>query len=450
VKIKGKLILKVEDVNASSGSFTRKLNSSEYFISNNKIKLKMSTYKTDVLRPIKKDKKLVNKFITLDIETMLIDGEHTPYCICFYDGVEKYSFYLSDYGDYNEMLKSALESMLRAKYSGYVIYAHNLSKFDGIFLLNPLVELCNKEQLKINPVFREDCMINIGVNFGPKNKYNISFRDSYLLLPLSLQNLSNQFKVGQVKTIFPYKFLNDKINKNIDLNYIGTLPGSSYFSSEEEYSKYLIDYSSAINSGKRIKKNFLSKWSLKNETVRYCLNDCVSLHEVLVKFNEFIFNKFKLNIQVRPTLPSLTFAIFRSNYLAKIEKQGYYIPLINGKTYLDIKQSYTGGSTDMFVPTNPKGTKTFGYDVNSLYPKSMGEGMLMPVLSRQQKYLKYFEGDISRYSGERFGFFNCEVKTTKNLMHPILQVRHVSIKGAKTDGTVKNSSGLRTISPLGC
>jgi hypothetical protein len=105
----------------------------------------------------------------------------------------------------------------------------------------------------------------------------------------------------------------------------------------------------------------------------------------LIKFNDFIFNKFKLNIHNTPTLPSLTFAIFRSNFLKNIEKSGFYIPLINGKMYDDIKLSYTGGSTDMYIPTNPEGTLVFCNDVNSLYPTNMSKDMMMPVISKKKK-----------------------------------------------------------------
>jgi hypothetical protein len=46
------------------------------------------------------------------------------------------------------------------------------------------------------------------------------------------------------------------------------------------------------------------------------------------------------------------------------------IRLINlkGKISADIRQSYTGGSTDMFIPKSYKGKKIYAYDVNSLYP----------------------------------------------------------------------------------
>jgi len=92
IKIKGETILKFEDYKDNWHSFTRKINSSEYRIQKNQIVFKMSNYKTDTLKPIKADKNLTNKIITLDVETMVQNGEHIPYCICHFDGKENKSF----------------------------------------------------------------------------------------------------------------------------------------------------------------------------------------------------------------------------------------------------------------------------------------------------------------------------------------------------------------------
>jgi hypothetical protein len=209
----------------------------------------------------KKDKVLMNKFITFDIETMVIDNVHVPYCFCFYDGQQNYSFYLSDYKDYYEMMEDALNNLFRPKYSGYIVYAHNLSSFDGIFLVHILCKMSSDQRsdqrsqdnkINIFPVFKDKSMINIKVKYG---KYNINFRDSFLMLPISLEKLAIQFKVDQVKTIFPYNFLNDKYNKNMSdsiqnpkiLNYIGEIPNVNYFKGKtlnakvKNYSDYISD-----------------------------------------------------------------------------------------------------------------------------------------------------------------------------------------------------------------
>lgn len=134
-------------------------------------------------------------------------------------------------------------------------------------------------------------MINLDLSWF---KYKISFRDSYLMLPTSLAKLAKQFKVVN-KGIFPYDFAN--FNK---LDYIGKVPDFKYFNkiTIEQYNNYL-----------NIFKN--KEWNFKNETINYCNQDCISLYQVIIKFNELIFNKYSINIHNYPTLPSLTFAIYR-------------------------------------------------------------------------------------------------------------------------------------------
>lgn len=332
-----------------------------------------------------------------------------------------------------------------------------MSNFDGIFFLSILAGLASENIVRVTPIFRNGSMVSIHIKYGPKFKYNIALRDSYLLMDKSLKDLTLHFKVDNVKTSFPYNFLNEKFNSNIDLNYVGPIPKLEYFYNKysykenentlalahKTYSQFKEEYISS--SKKKLQQSdlnsssseVLNNWSLREETITYCMNDVVGLHQVLVKFNAHIFSKFSMNIHSKPTAASLTFAIFRSNYLPELERQGFYIPLVNGKTYNDIKNSYTGGSTDVFIPSNFLGKIVREYDVNSLYPKNMAELMFMPVVHKSQKYLVYFEGDISLIDKDAFGFFNVEVKTTIDLQHPILQIRK------------KIGDSTRTISPLG-
>jgi len=65
-------------------------------------------------------------------------------------------------------------------------------------------------------------------------------------------------------------------------------------------------------------------------------------------------------------LSSLAFAIFRINFLLENT-----IPQLTGQVAKDIRQGYTGGSVDMYIPENIEGKKVFCYDVNALYPSVM-------------------------------------------------------------------------------
>jgi len=136
-----------------------------------------------------------------------------------------------------------------------------------------------------------------------------------------------------------------------------------------------------------------------------------------------IFEKFSLNIHRFPTLSSLALGIYRSSFLGN-----YKIPIISGKMFLDLKKSYTGGSTEMFIPF---GENIHGYDVNSLYPSIM-KNQDMPIGN-----IKYFEGDILKIDANAFGFFEVEITSPNDIMHPIIQTK------------VDTGNGLRTISPLG-
>jgi DNA polymerase type B, organellar and viral len=165
------------------------------------------------------------------------------------------------------------------------------------------------------------------------------------------------------------------------------------------------------------------KWNLREETIKYCKNDSILLYKILIEFNKIIYGKYRVDAFKHPTISSLAFAIYRTNFLKPLR-----VPIINGEMYDDIKVSYTGGSVDVY--------KSFGnnvkcYDVNSLYPYVMLE-QDMPVGNPIQ-----FEGDISKFIKDPFGFFEVEVNAPLNLNIPILQIR------TKMNGIFK------TISPVG-
>jgi hypothetical protein len=139
-----------------------------------------------------------------------------------------------------------------------------------------------------------------------------------------------------------------------------------------------------------------------------------------------IFDLFEKNVHHYPTLPSLAFAIFRSNFMEENS-----IPQLSDKISKDIRQGYTGGAVDMYIPYNKKGVKVKGSDVNSLYPSRMRDCDMAvgnPI---------FFKGDIRLIDANAFGFFYCEIIAPNNIKHPIIQTH------------VKTHGGIRTIAPIG-
>jgi len=275
---------------------------------------------------------------------------------------------------------------------------------------------------KVIPLLRNGQIFSIELKLnidGFKDK-TIIFKDSYLLLPLSLRSLCSAFNVSLPKGYFPFKLTN--------IFYKGLLPLIEYWTdiSKNEYDKLLFEYPGA-------------KWSFKDEAIKYCKLDCQCLFDVLVKFNELIFNEFKVNINASLTLPALAMRIYKSQFMPK--NTIYQILGINCDN--DIRESYTGGAVDVYIPHNRVSTdsffsrlktyfiKLYYYDVNSLYPFVMAKTM-MPV----GKPIA-FDGDIRQVEPDAFGFFYCKIKNTKYLEHPILQRR------------IKTAEGIRTIAALG-
>jgi hypothetical protein len=129
------------------------------------------------------------------------------------------------------MIIQAFSELLVQKYENHKVYIHNLSNFDGIFLLKILVKLGYCQ-----PIIHNDRIISIQLNFGD---YVVFLRDSQQLLLGSLRNLSKSFGVETQKSIFPYEFVNEN-----NLDYIGEVPDIKFFENIAplDYNCYIENY----------------------------------------------------------------------------------------------------------------------------------------------------------------------------------------------------------------
>lgn len=303
-------------------TFTRVSDGREYFFIDGNLEVRTIERKTEYLKPLKKSKKIKeNAIITMDLETRKdSNGVMTPYLLCFYDGKKSFSYYLEDYnGSVDDMMFRAISDLFKTKYNNKIIYLHNFSSFDGIFLIGYFHKIHNvvgpgpAKILKMESKFIE---VSLTIRFNNKN-LTIKFRDSFLLLPESLKKLGETFKV-ESKGVFPVFFPNDN-----SLNYQGVVPDYKYFSklSLEEYNHF--------------KSEFKGQWVLKDEAIKYCIQDCKTLYQVLVRFNELIFTNFNVNVWKYPTLPSLAVAIYRTGYI-----DNFQIPITTGVLFEELKAGW--------------------------------------------------------------------------------------------------------------
>jgi hypothetical protein len=125
---------------------------------------------------------------------------------------------------------------MEKSYNKYIVYIHNLSSFDSIYLLR---NIYNK--YKSHTLFKDGKCIFINISKKTKKgkekmvKFNLNLHDSLLLLPLSLENLIKSFSIKTKKLPFPYKFFTEERVKN---KYVGEIPNYNYFYNHFELNKF--------------------------------------------------------------------------------------------------------------------------------------------------------------------------------------------------------------------
>ena len=254
-----------------------------------------------------------------------------------------------------------------------------------------LAKLWMFDGYKVKPIFKDGGAISIVITND--KGVSLTFRDSFLILPFSLKTLAETFKTNK-KLIEPVL---------LDVNL------------KDEHKKYAQNDYSHYSKDILLVKDF-EKW--KKLVIKYCENDCVTLHQILMENRNLVYNRWSLNIENYPTISSLSYAIYRSKYL--IENM---IPITSGKVFNWIKDSYTGGSTEMYIPYG-KDVKV--YDGTSLYPSQMKLNKF-PVGP-----IYIFEGDVTILDKDKhYWIAGAEVKTKRDLDRPYLQIHH------KTNGSVR-------------
>lgn len=376
--------------------FKREIKKSTIYFKNGLITLRKKELSVKPFRKLQVAKEISTDFITLDIETTLIDKRHTPYLVNAFNGKDHITSFNSNENElFKDFIKKLLVSIEDSGLTKAYIYAHNLSTFDGVLILKHLIPFG-----KVDPILHNGKIIAIKLIVKGSNDKNITliFKDSYLLLPSSLRNLCKAFNIPISKGHFPFNLG--------DITYLGKFPAFEYFTdiTNKEWSHLKQEH------GKRM-------WSFYNESIKYCKLDCETLHQILTVFNELFFNKFQINIHSSLTLPSLSMRTFKTHYM----KPNTIYQLL-GNIDNEIRQSYSGGAVDVYKPHNIKNGRPiiskdisgkykvlYCYDVNSLYPHIMAN-TLMPVGKPS-----VFEGNIRNEIPDAFGFFYCKIFCPSNI-----------------------------------
>jgi len=275
--------------------------------------------------------------------------------------------------------------------NGYTFYAHNLGRFDSVFLIKACMLL---EDIEINPKWKDNKILSITIT-NKKTKCKFKLLDSIQMINGSLDSIFKSFEINYKKGIFPHNF----VNKD-RLFYIGETPDLKYFKNMP------------LKIYNQIKSN---NWNLKEESLKYLEKDVMGLLEVMIKFNDKIFNLHSLNITNYVTAPKLAVGIYTSKYYTNSDD--LKIKMIRGNVEKEIRTAYYGGNVNVLINKMNHG---YYYDMNSQYPYAMLNDMPIgnPTLSTDK--------DLNNY----FGFVYGEITAPD---YNRLRVPYIQLRDSKTD-----------------
>ena len=404
--LSGIKLSEVRDNIIDVNNFTRTLNNVKTYINSGGIQKKSITVRLCEVKPRIISgywSKLVysdNRIGSFDIETYVDEyGIPKTYAVGYYAKDSMNIFYIEKDFDSEKLLVKCLDSIMCSKFNGFVFYVHNLGRYDSIFLLKVIVDMCSKNPdiYQLNTLFRNEKALYIKITkIVGKFKFTVKLVDSINFLSASLKKLSIAFECDIKKGVFPYSF----VKKNT-IFYTGNKPNIKYYKD--------------IDTQKNMKKEeykLIDKkdWSTKNKTIEYLEKDLLCLFDIMDKFKLRIFSKYHTHITRNLTISGLSMDMFlRRFYKEKI-------PLVNKKSiYNDIKQAYYGGVTEVY---KPYGKNLYYYDVNSLYPKSA----LNPMPGLDCTYIEDINLNIQDCLNDFFGFYYCKIITTDTYL-PLLPYR---------------------------
>ena len=364
--------------------FIRNIDSVKYFFNQNGTLFKTESSYNFLDYPVDNiNSDLDDKIGAIDFETFGVEGIgiQNVYAAgwAINDFNKTKNFYYID-KDCNslDVVKNLINDLANNKeINGFTFYAHNLGRFDAVFLIKTCILL---EDIVIKPKWKDNKILSITI-LNTKTKTKFKILDSIQMLNGSLDSLCKSFNIVNKKGIFPHSF----VNKD-NLFYIGDTPSYHYFKNMP------VSLYNQINN---------SNWDLKSEALKYLHSDVLGLLEVMTKFNEKIFNLYSLNITNFVTAPKLAAAIFTSNFYKNSDD--LKIKMIRGNVEKEIRQAYFGGNVDAFIN---KIDKAYYYDMNSQYPFAMLNDLPVgnPTLSNDTNLNNYFGfvyGEITAPSYEK-------------------------------------------------
>ena len=344
----------------------------------NRTPIRIPSSMTSIKRP---STQMLRPFIVADIETVLVEDVHRPYAAGYMlvhpgDNLTSHSISTFFSENYSSLLYPSfwvrsqsvllkflynLEECVKLNVRLRTVYLHNFSRFDGIFLLRHYADRAHP--YTIRPLMRNNRLYELKVYI--KKKFLLRFRDSYTLIPGSLESLSRRLcpELGP-KGLIPHTDLTVENLKS---------------------------HSSSL--------------------IEYLRQDIRLLGGVMLKFQELNWDKYHIDIEGVMTVSALSMKIFRMCYF---DPNRFHIHIPNRNQDTFIRRGYFGGHVDVYIPA---GENLYHYDINSLYPFIM-KSCAMPC------GVPVWKNNLERVDLDSlFGFLEAFVVCPPTLSRPFLPYR---------------------------
>jgi hypothetical protein len=284
-----------------------------------------------------------------------------------------------------------------------IFWAHYASGYDSRLLIK---KICDYDPTLISkPRFKNSKIYEFTFN------KNVMFRDSFLHLPFSLDNLAKEFKLKISKSIFPYNFYTEE-----NMKYIGDKPDLKYFTTTNISTKL-----------ENIKKMWdlipTNNYDIDKVCNEYLINDVQLLAQCLNKYRENATEMYQINPLNCLTQGQYAIELFKWKYMKENS-----ISFVPDSVNIFLEKSYYGGRCEAFR-TQFMGS-IFAKDISSNYPAVM---LMDPLPS---KFIRYNNLNLSGWKDcENYlksiikqgytGFFKVDVITPKTLIRPLLPSKDI-------------------------
>ena len=254
------------------------------------------------------------------------------------------------------------------------VYAHNMSKFDGLFVIRSI--------LQHNDNITDELVSNGRyVSFTYKN---LGFRDTLLIVLTSLKDAANSYGLEASKGYLPHMFLQGVPTREECIKRIHTpikrealAPYMDWFAEcerDELYSRVSGRTYDEWRKTTTVYKDWFEHkdemCNFKEEMLAYMRKDVECLHQLIEKLGYKNAIQYGADIKVRCTQGSLATHIWKYTLFKPIPKLRTEA---QHKLWLHVNRGGFSGPLSHFRKTAREGESIYKTDLNSCYPSSMRE-----------------------------------------------------------------------------